>query len=176
MIRMVNEILMERDRIFDLRKSFFEQIIAVMSKAAMSPDKVLGQAETWSPFVNISSNNPAMGTLIIDFSVSEDEIHSYSLFHVGPVLRIGLLVPAWMEKAALAQDKDVTEFWRWKGEPAPIKSMSRGTKKLIEWTVHDENIYSSYLSQESIILGLRHLHFRLALDVFKTPLTEQNER
>ena len=171
MVRQPNEIVLERSRVLEIRKQFFDYIIASLSKAALAPDKAMGQAETWSPFVNISSNNPSMGTLIIDFSISEDEVHSYSLFQVGPVLRIGVLIPIWMEKATIAQHQDITEFWRWKDMPAPIKVMDREPKKLVEWTLYDENLYASYIHQESVILGLRHLHFRLTRDLFKKAST-----
>ena len=160
-----------RERLIECRKVFFESIRALMVKPPRTIDKAMKQSEEWTPVCEIVSDQPDIGSFMISYNVrmahkdKHDEASvfamSYSLFQAGPVLRIGIIVPAFMVPIITAQHDDISELWRWDGAPALMKVRDRRESKLVEWVLRDHAFYHSYLAQEPVILGLRHLHFRI---------------
>lgn len=161
----------QKRRMVALRRVFFDEIVASLNKAPMAIDKVFGQAVCYVPPLAESARilDADMGTLLLDFSVAGRETKypfSYSLYQIGDTFKIGILwqgalriVPAYAK--VHKEHGEVLSHDFWQDASRFIENEDRGPITLTEWGFKVPGLYDSWAMQETYILGLRHMHFRL---------------
>lgn len=154
---------MEKEELFAKRKRFFEDIIENLFippseiDFALEQDKYYVEPDRSSLIMNERTGHLAIkvpGNFFdIDFFVL------YSIWQVGSRLKIGVNLKESIILPAFAEDEH-GEVFRIFGEenPPTVDALHGGI--FYDWEFPARELYSSYMNQENIISGVRHLHFR----------------
>lgn len=149
----------------EVREAFFEAIVDAINTPAGDIDRELNQSEYYvAPLMEQVISRADMGTLFIPFEIADkrnpEEIHrmAYSLFQSGDNLKLGVVFYDKSLYGAPHEDSEDEMKLLWDSEPLAVV---RGDGLMYEWSMQVPDLYEKWVRQERIILGMRHMHFRV---------------
>ena len=84
--------------------------------------------------------------------------HTYSIWQIGDMLKIGVLLKNGLEQAPLVDiHREIGELWH---DSSP-RVIDKGQSTLYEWSFDVPKLYTSWDKQERFVLGIRHGKQRL---------------
>jgi hypothetical protein len=158
----LTSITLGRRRVVERRRYFYDAVLKACSGTLDQAAVMMGQDQYYVPADTKNAIlSPEFGLLIFHIDAEFHGIlcrHTYSLYQLGDVFKIGLLLPQQLEKAFLVDyHGELGKLWnRHKCEQS-----DRDGTTLYEWTFHVPSLYRSWIDQEGFVLGMRHCHQRV---------------
>jgi hypothetical protein len=153
---------LSRRRMIAQREYFFNAILEVCSSTADAASVVMGQD---------SYNTPAdMESAIVDhvkgqliFTIPAEYYglkcyHTYSLWQIGNIFKVGLLLGNGLEQAPLLDwTGEMSNLWH----GVPFHTIEKGESTLYEWVFDVPKLYDGWSEQEMYVLGMNHCRQRV---------------
>jgi hypothetical protein len=155
-------ILWSRQVAISRRTYFFEALLNICRTGVDGASEQMGQVSFYVPADRETAIvMPADGVLIFHIDANFYGMnckHTYSLWQFGRTLKVGLLLDNGLDQAPLVDfHNEIRELWNAK----PYLQYDRDGITLYEWTFDVPQLYTSWLEQESFILGMRHCQLRV---------------
>jgi hypothetical protein len=155
-------ILWTKKRIIARREYFFKAMVEICCTAPDAGSEVMeqNQYDVWAErsTVTIDGEN---GVLIFSIPAEFYGIncrHTYSLWQIGDMLKIGVLLKDGLEQAPLVDiHREIGELWH----ETNVHVINKGSSTLYEWVFKVPNLYSSWAEQERFVHGMRHCKLRI---------------
>lgn len=144
------------------RKYFFESILDLCSSAPDSASEVMGQ-NVYNVLADkaTATMEPDKGILIFSIPAEFYGIpchHTYSLWQIGDLFKVGLLLSDGLETApVIDHHREIGELWH----GVPYRTIEKGSSTLYEWTFKVPHLYATWSEQEQYILGMGHCKQRI---------------
>lgn len=144
------------------RYAFFRRILRAVTEPPRRIDCIMGQSDFFCPAdAGAAVIDVGMGSLVFPVHPTFNGTpyaFEYSIWQIGSMLKIGLLLSNGLEQAPLLDwHREVGDIW---ADRAPAK-LDRAGVTVYEWTFEVPDLYSAWLAQERYVLGMRHCHFRI---------------
>lgn len=152
----------QRNKVRKGRARFFNMILDSVSHPPRLIDDIMAQTAFFFPCSSEGMiNDPEQGNLVFHIKPTFHENsydYAYSIYQIGDLLKIGLLLGNGLDQAPLLDwNREISDLW-WGLQP---EKLDRSDITLYEWTFLVPELYNSWVLQERFILGIRHIHFRV---------------
>lgn len=153
------------DELLASRKAFFQRMLDLIGAPPHEVDILFRQDAFYCrPEIEKAIINLDLGTLMLDVKPiikGMETSFTYSIFHYGETLKIGVMLPDQRLEAA-PQTDSLQEWGRLWGQE-PVDVIWRGDTIIYEWTfdLRGKNFHRNLEAQERFTVGLRHVHLRL---------------
>lgn len=147
------------------REIFFDEILAAIRLPPGEVDRIMGQDMYYAPPQEDGIILDAgWGNLVFTIAVKDDlnEVHKfmYSIYQIGIVIKIGILWSGYLKDVPQSEEDEIHEGF-WQNVVKFVRSSRRGESVLTEWEFSEPELYLSWSRQETYVLGMRHLHFKV---------------
>lgn len=155
-------ILWTRNAFTQRRRFLFDTILEACSRHVHESGVVMKQDQYYVPVSRSDAIIDAPNGELIFHVKAEffdmDCSHTYSIWQLGDILKVGLLLKDGLEQAFLVDwHNEIKELWN----GASMKQFDRTGTTLYEWTFNVPQLYDHWKHQEAYVLGMRHCHQRI---------------
>lgn len=166
---------MNKEDVFIQRISFFNDIIHILKRNLCELDTIF-QQNTY--LVPLNENNfftdPINGELICKYKhqfFNQEFEMLYSVWQIGNMLKIGFLIRDETIYQAFAENHfESIDIWHGNGH----LNIQERHGIFYDWTFQANELYQSYLNQETYIMGIRHMHINILRIIYQ--FLEKNQK